>query len=185
MRKRTFKRGITGVAAAGLLTGGIGLAVLGSAGPASAAACTQTGTCTMASVTIASQTTITDNTPAITFASPVSLPSPAEPGSAPVSLTVSTNDTLGYQVSVHPNTPNLMGDATGTHLIPVTNLTVTGNTGGTQSFPANGSAITPVDKSSTISGGSGDALSDAYTLTVPNVPADTYRVELDYTVAGN
>jgi hypothetical protein len=140
------------------------------------------------------QEQITDNTSAITFATPVTLPATNEPSlvngtAGGVSLMVNTNDTKGYGVYVaNLNTCSNSAMATTgcTGQIPGSDLTVSGNatTGFVPiSFSATG---TQTDASTTASAGAGDSLTDNYQLTIPSgTPAGNYTTVLQYSVTGN
>jgi hypothetical protein len=219
MRKR-FRLKLLALVPATVLTAGLAMFMIGSAGPAVASQGTcspagQANCTTTASVQIAGQTTITDSTSSISFTAPVSLP--GEATSQPtVSLLVSSNDAAGYTVSVLA-TPTSAGTVTGTSAGPTgftgsggnlstipfavsgsdTGLQVLGSesTLGTQAFTAqqensggnlvNYYGVAAVDKTSAPSGGSGDAITDTYSLYIPNVVPDTYKAYLSYSVTGN
>jgi hypothetical protein len=93
------KRIIYGGMAAALLTGGALTLMLGGAASALAQGTpTQASGSTTATATVANSTTLTDNTPNISFGNPVVLGA-ENVSTAPVNLSVSSNDSSGWETS--------------------------------------------------------------------------------------
>lgn len=181
----------------GLLAAGAMMLTLGSAGAAMAQCspsqpetnCSAAASTTTASVNMTTQEQITDNTSAITFPTPVTLPATNEQGSPAVSLTVNTNDTKGYSVNVANNATcsNSSMAVAGTgcaDTIPAADLTVSGNATSGNYVSVSTTPIT--DSSAGPSAGGGDSLTDNYQLTIPSgTPAGNYSTVLQYSVTGN
>jgi hypothetical protein len=174
-----------GIAAALLAPAGVAALLLGAAGPAGASS-----NSTTTAVTIASASTLTDNTAAITFNAPVSLPgqSTNQPG---VSLNVVSNDAAGYAVSAVAS--NLTAGASS---IPFTALQACGKAmqdscagmafSGGRAFTGSGASSDPLvtDTTSAASADGGDNLTDVYGLNVPNATAGSYSGLITYSLAG-
>lgn len=182
---RQLRRGLLpGVAAALIGSGGLILA-LGSAGAASAASCNP-GLCTNMSVTVPGSTSLTDNTPTLSFGSPATLPADL---TSSVSLTASTNNPTGYSTQVvgisgpgpgtgfnAPGNPNPIG---------FINLQIQGNAaGGFKTFDNAGFVNPPIDTSTAPV--SSQSLTDNLKLHIDaTVSPGTYLASLAYTITAN
>ncbi|GLZ39298.1 putative Ig domain-containing protein [Actinokineospora sp. NBRC 105648] len=120
--------------------------------------------------------TLTDLTPEFTL---TGLPGVAVDSTGIVTMTVTTNSTSGYTVTVRPLSPTLVGSTT---TIPVERLSVR-ETGGGAFQPLAPGAARVVHRQDTPSAPSGDAVSNDYRVEIPDVPSDTYAATLEY-VAG-
>ena len=189
---------------------GLGLLGLSSAPSALADSCTSPGSgnscapaigvTAFASVAVAAGTTLTLNSTSITF--PEAATGPANvTATAPVTGTVTSNDTSGWSIDVEAvSTPGATGAACGdligssnaaptgslTDYMGVHNLLVTGNNG-SGSFGtsvASPCGLTPAHPTDTGTGAA--SISDTYQLIIPsNAEPDTYTTTLDYTIIGN
>ncbi|MFC4531526.1 hypothetical protein [Sphaerisporangium dianthi] len=134
---------------------------------------------TTANVVVLSSITLTGLTESFTLTgAPGSVPTTV---ADPVTMTVTTNNFAGYNVSVVPRTANLTGATPGnTDVIPANSLQVNG--------PVQGGAYvnltypTPVVVAikNTASATDGDLITNNYRITVPFVRPDTYSGILDY-----
>ena len=100
-----------------------------------------------------------------------------------VTMTVTTNSSGGYQVSVQGAGPRLLGsDPTNTATIPLGNLSV--RESGTSLFQtlSPDSAVVVHDQDRP-SAPQGDAVSNDYEIDIPFVPPDTYSGTLEYVVS--
>jgi uncharacterized repeat protein (TIGR01451 family) len=99
-----------------------------------------------------------------------------------VTMTVTTNSTSGYLVTVQARTVSLTGAAPGnTETIPIKQLSVRDN--GTLPFlPLSAAVSKVVHQKGTASVPVGDAIRNDYQVDIPFVPADTYSTTLDYIV---
>jgi hypothetical protein len=159
-----------------VLSGCVAVATLGalvcvSTGTAAAA----TGGDTIANVDVGSALTLTDLTPTFTLTGVAgSIPT------ADVTYTVTTNNLDGYTVSVSSAT-----DA----LNPPVETPVNPDTIPIASLLANGDAMVTapatltVQTKTTRSALDGDAYTDTYSMTIPDVNSDTYTATLSYLVA--
>lgn len=99
-----------------------------------------------------------------------------------VTGTVTTNNSAGYSVGVVAEAPTLQPSLNGnTDSIPIGNLEVSNAAG--VSTPLTADVATPVITTTKASRSAlaGDAFSDDYSVTIPDVNSDTYSVVLDYT----
>ncbi len=195
MGKKTGKTAIVTVAALAA-AGGAALLVLGSSGAALAQAQTT------ATVSVASSTTITDNTSSITWATPASLPA-TEVSSPAVNTTVSSNDPNGWTVSVtaagnYSGTGNndscgLAAGSSGAY-IPFSDLLIGVNSNTTftpYSTPNSGACLAGTDAVYTdeIQGSGAPSTAtynDYWQLTIPaGTGAGAYAATLTYSVAGS
>jgi len=134
-----------------------------------------------ASVAIAARTiTLTDPTSSFTL---TGLPNSTVGSDGKVTMTVTTNSTGGYLVTVQAATGSLTGATPGnTTTIPVGLLGVRET--GTQPFlPLSADTPLTVHQQDTPSGPGGDAVSNDYRIQIPSVPSDTYSTTLDYIVS--
>lgn len=188
----SIRRLAAAVAAGAAIAAGAAMLVL-QASPVSASSGPTT-----ASVTIGSSVTVTDATPAITFATPVALPA-TEDADMPVNINVLSNDPAGYAVSVVATGTNAVcvGIPDDHYLtdgncdeLPFTDLNVQPNGSGPLVGPPAGffpqGIYQDVDSSSSASAPGGDVYNDVWQLTIPgNQPPGTYAATLAYSVAGN
>jgi hypothetical protein len=204
-----IRLGVAGAA----LTGAAGLGLLGlsSAPSALADSCTSPGSGTScapaigvaasASVAVESSTTLTLSSTSISFPEATTLPDNVF-STAPVTGTVTSNDTSGWSVDVEAvSPPGLTGAACGdlvgssnaaptgglNDYIPAsTRLQVTGGNGlvgflNPVATPCGQATIKPTD-----TGTGPGVISDAYELFVPgDAEPDTYTTTLNYTIIGN
>jgi hypothetical protein len=198
--------------AGAVLSGAAGLGLLGlsSAPSALADSCTSPGSgnscapaigvTAFASVAVAAGTTLTLNSTSITF--PEAATAPAQvAATAPVTGTVTSNDTSGWSIDVESisapgATGAVCGDLVGgsnaaptgnlNDYMPATSLVVTGGTG-REPFLTSVASPCGLTTSGPIDTGTGaGAISDTYQLFVPSdAEADTYTTTLDYTIIGN
>ncbi|MFC4589264.1 hypothetical protein [Sphaerisporangium corydalis] len=134
---------------------------------------------TIANVDVSSSITLTNLTPSFTLTgAPGSVPTT---GATPVTMTVTTNNFAGYNVTVVPATANLVGAIPGnTDVIPSNDLEVNG--------PAQGAAYvhlifgTPIVVATKASASEpdGDTITNNYRITVPFVRPDIYTGTLNY-----
>ncbi|WP_066376383.1 hypothetical protein [Herbidospora mongoliensis] len=134
---------------------------------------------TIANVEVTSSITLSDLTPAFTLTgAPGETPTT---GANPVTMTVTTNNFAGYNVTVAPAAVNLTGAIVGnTDVIPSNLLEVNG--------PAQAGTFTPltfgtplvVATKASPSALAGDPISNDYRITIPFVRPDTYTVTLNY-----
>lgn len=137
---------------------------------------TDTGS-TTANVEVGSAITLTNLTPAFTLAGV-----PGETPTAPVTMTVTTNNAAGYSVTVTSETATLDPPAgTNTDSIPIGSLEVQGTTqGATWAAMVSGAATLETHTKATPSAEAGDDLTDNYRMLIPFVEPDTYTAVLDY-----
>jgi uncharacterized repeat protein (TIGR01451 family) len=110
------------------------------------------------------------------------LPNTTVTSNGAVTMTVTTNSTGGYVVSVRSSTESLTGsDPENTDVIPVGNLKVRG-TGDTSFVPLSLDPTIVEDRDSATSP-AGDAVSNDYRVDIPFVDGDTYTGTLDYIVS--
>lgn len=138
------------------------------------------GGSTTANVDVASAITLTSLTESFTLSG-----IPAEivtTGATPVTMTVWTNNTQGYTVTVQAATGSLVGAIPGnTDVIPIADLQVTNSVGDLTDM----SAATPVTVNAKTGPSleTGDNLSNGYSMTIPFVAQDTYSGTLNYIAA--
>jgi large repetitive protein len=97
-----------------------------------------------------------------------------------VQMTVATNDTAGYIVSVEAASSTLTTTLSGdTSTIPIGQLSVRA-TGTTAFSPLSSTTAVVVHQQSGPSAVGGDQISNDYRVQVPNVPPATYSTTLDY-----
>jgi hypothetical protein len=145
---------------------------------APALADTDTGS-TTANVDVSSAITLTNLTPAFTLSgSPGQTPTT---GATPVTMTVTTNNFAGYNVTVVPAAANLAGAIVGnTDVIPSNDLEVDGPVqAGTYVHLAFGTP-TIVATKATASAPAGDTINNNYRITIPFVRPDIYTGVLNY-----
>lgn len=149
------------------------------------------------SVLVGSTITIDTVTPTANIVNAV--PDSGTPGSVAQTVTVSTNNSTGYtltlsMVSSDANNGNLVG--TGSNVAVITPVATTGalanntwgynTTGGTSSFsavPASGSAVTLKNTATPVSG---EATSVTYGAQITSaLPSDTYSNDVTYTATVN
>lgn len=145
---------------------------------APALADTDTGS-TTANVDVTSAITLTDLTPAFTLTG-----SPGQTvttGGTPVTMTVTTNNFAGYNVTVVPATADLSPAIAGnTDVIPSNDLEVDGPVqAGTFVHLTFGTPIVVATKASA-SAPDGDSITNNYRITIPFVRPDTYTGVLNY-----
>jgi uncharacterized repeat protein (TIGR01451 family) len=132
------------------------------------------------SVPVAARTiSITGLTDDITL---TGLPNTTVTSNGAVTMTVTTNSTGGYVVSVRSSTDELTSaDPLNTDVIPIEDLAVRG-TGDTSFVPLSPDPIVVEDRDSATSP-AGDAVSNDYRVDIPFVDGDTYTGTLDYIVS--
>lgn len=185
-----IRRALAGAAASAMLAGGAALVIGGSAGPASAVDAPST---TAASVTIQQAMTISDNTPAITFAATAALPDTGQAANIPVLIVVNSNNATGYKVSVAVSSPSpdagFETNPPTANVIKFSALSVNGNATGAGVYSrfgdTSGMLSGPVDSAPGISATNGDSFSDLYKLDIPNIQPGTYLASLQYTATAN
>jgi hypothetical protein len=103
------------------------------------------------------------------------------PGVGAVTGLVTTNNATGYSVGVVAAAATLQPTGTNTDTIPIANLEVADSDG--DYTPLSNDTAAPVITTTkpTRSALTGDAFSDDYRVTIPDVNSDTYSVTLDYT----
>lgn len=107
-------------------------------------------------------------------------PSSTVAGPASVTGTVTTNNITGYSVGVQAATATLVAASTGnTDSIPIGNLSVESAAG--VETPVSNTAPVITTTKATRSALVGDTFSDDYSVNIPNVNSDIYRVTLNYT----
>ena len=149
---------------------------VGSSTPAFAD--TAAGT-TTANVEVTSSITLTDLTPSFTLTgAPGTTPTT---GANPVTMTVTTNNFAGYNVTVVPDAVNLTPAVPGnTDVIPSNDLEVDGPAqAGTYAHLTFGAPLIVAAKASA-SAPAGDSITNNYRITIPFVRPDTYSGTLDY-----
>jgi len=136
--------------------------------------------CTTSTAIAARTITLTDLTSSFTLAG---LPNSTVGSDGTVTMTVTTNSTGGYLVTVQATTAALTGATAGnTTTIPIGLLGVRET--GTQSFfPLSADTPLTVHQQDTPSASGGDAVSNDYQIEIPAVPSDTYSTTLDYIVS--
>ncbi|MBB4944262.1 hypothetical protein FHR32_008668 [Streptosporangium album] len=155
---------------------GLGLATVG---PVPARADTSTGS-TTANVSVTGSITLSDLTGSFTLT--------GDPGTTAtlngaVTMTVTTNNPAGYQVTVQATTPTLTGSAGNSDTIPIGNLYVRETGSGPLFFQMSDTTAVNVHTQHTPSAPGGDNLSNDYMVNIPAVQPDTYRTTLDYIAA--
>lgn len=136
---------------------------------------------TVANVQVGSAITLIGLTPSFTL-----IGDPGQTvstGASPVTMTVTTNNTQGYTVTVQPATPTLEPNITGnTDSIPIARLRVR-ESGTTTYTPLSFSTPVVVHSQTGPSAEAGDQLSNDYSITIPFVAQDTYSATLNYIAA--
>ncbi|MET8143647.1 hypothetical protein ABZU32_25375 [Sphaerisporangium sp. NPDC005288] len=134
---------------------------------------------TTANVEVLSSITLTGLTDSFTLTgAPGSIPTT---GATPVTMTVTTNNFAGYNVSVVPRTPNLTGAIAGnTDVIPANALQVDGPVQAGTYAPLTHPTPLVVAVKNSASAPAGDAITNNYRIIVPFVRPDTYSGILDY-----
>ncbi|WP_256788232.1 putative Ig domain-containing protein [Frankia sp. AvcI1] len=153
------------------------------ASTAAGSTCTGTGSepaCTTATAITAQSLALTDLTPAFTLTGE---PNSSVVQNGAVTMTVTTNSTDGYTVTVQATSPTLTGQTAGNgDSIPVSSLLV--RQSGTSTFtPLSDTVAVPVYSKGQPSAPGGDAVSNDYAIDVPFVASDTYSTTLDYIAA--
>ena len=152
-----------------------GLVVAGFAGTAFAASTDPTPT--TANVEVSSAITLTNLTPTFTL---TGIPGQTVDNVlAPVTFNVLTNNTAGYAVTVQSETATMVPAIANGDSIAIAALGVR-ETGTTPYSPMSSTVPVTVHSQDTRSGLTGDALSNDYQITIPNVNSDTYTATLDY-----
>jgi uncharacterized repeat protein (TIGR01451 family) len=133
------------------------------------------------STTVAARTiTLTGITPSFTL---TGLPNSKVGSDGTVTMTITTNSTGGYQLSVQAEAAVLTGAELGnTATIPITALSVR-ESGTSQFHPMSAEAPLVVHQQSAPSAPGGDAVSTDYQVQIPFVASDTYTATLDYIVS--
>jgi hypothetical protein len=99
---------------------------------------------------------------------------------------VSTNNPLGYTVSVLAGSANFTGTGSNTDTFPSSNLQVNSTAAPGIYTPLSSTVPTNVKVQATPSAPAGDTFSNSYKIpSVPSVAPDTYSVTLNYTAAAN
>jgi len=164
----------------------IGLAFVGAATAVSAVgyhtvpalADTASGSTTV-HVEVTGAITLTDLTPSFTLTgAPGTTPTT---GANPVTMTVTTNNFAGYNVSVVPAAANLVGAIPGNpDVIPANDLEVDGPAqGGAWAHLTYPTPLVVATKASASAPG-GDTITNNYRITIPFVRPDTYSGTLNY-----
>jgi hypothetical protein len=100
-----------------------------------------------------------------------------------VTLTVQTNNSTGYQVTVQAAAANLTGTGSNTETIPITNLSARDHNGPLPFRTVSNLYALELYNQSGPSASAGDERIDDYMINIPNVVPDTYSVNLDYVAA--
>jgi hypothetical protein len=159
-----------------LLTVGLGLAMGADQSALSDVVSGQT----QANVSVAAAITLTGLTPSFTLSG---LPNTTVTQDQAVSYRVTTNNTLGYLVSVQADAAALSPQGPANpDTIPVSALEVKPDEGAVWSPLSNTDADVVHSRDSPSAAG-GDLLFDDYRVHIPNVRSDTYSVTLTYTAA--
>jgi hypothetical protein len=134
---------------------------------------------TIVNVEVSSAITLTNLTPSFTLTGAPG--ATVTTGATPVTMTVTTNNFAGYNVTVVPRTENLTPAIPGsTDLIPSNDLEVDGpSQGGTYAHLTFGTPLVVATKA-TASAPGGDPIINNYRITIPFVRPDTYTGTLDY-----
>jgi hypothetical protein len=167
--QKWFPRGL-------LLAAGVVVCIGGIAAPAYAVpGQTDAGT-TQANVEISSAITLTGLTPAFTLTGV-----PGDTPTAPVTMTVTTNNFAGYVVTVAPQTATLAGAVPGnTTTIAIADLEVLGSDVDAIYQPLAFGTPTVVGTKAAPSAADGDVLGNTYQMEIPFIQPDTYSATLDY-----
>ncbi len=130
-----------------------------------------------ASTSVAARSiTLSGLTPSFTL---TGLPGSTVQQEGAVGMTVTTNSTGGYAVTVRSTTDVLTGSGSSTDTIPVGQLGVRG-TAPRGYVPLSRTAPVTVHTSTGPTSAGGDAISNDYRVTVPDVTSGTYTTELEY-----
>ena len=131
----------------------------------------------MTSTPIAAQTlTLTGLTSSFTL---TGLPNDTVTSDGGVSMTVTTNSTTGYFVTVRSQNPTLVGITPGNpESIPIGLLGV--RESGPLPFQPVSTTAQVIHNQSGPSAPGGDAISNDYRMEIPFVPSDTYTTTLEY-----
>ncbi|MEQ4716653.1 hypothetical protein [Nonomuraea sp. B19D2] len=135
---------------------------------------------TQANVSVASAITLTGLTPSFTLSG---LPNTTATQDKAVSYRVTTNNTLGYLVSVRADAAALTAqDPANPDTIPISDLEVKPDEGVIWS-PVGNNDVDVVHSKDSPSAAGGDLLQDDYRVHIRNVRSGTYSVTLTYTAA--
>jgi hypothetical protein len=157
------------------LMSGVTAGVPALVAPASADSAADT---TIANVEVTSSITVSNLTTAFTLTG-TSGDTPTT-GANPVTMTVTTNNFAGYNVTVEATTAALAGAPGNNDAIPSNLLEVDGpEQGGTYAHLTFGTPLVVATKGSA-SSPDGDSIVNNYRMTVPFVRPDTYSGTLDY-----
>lgn len=159
----------------------IGIAVIALVPATQALAASSPGT-TQANVDVSSAIALTSLTPSFTL---TGLPGDTVTDDGAVTMTVLTNNSTGYNVTVESESSTLNGP--GSNTIPIADLLVNDSFGGgTAGFTAlsNTSPVTVFTQDSP-SSNTGDTVTNDYRVTIPNVATGTYSATLDYVASTN
>ena len=179
---RVLLRGAVVAAAAAAFVAGIGSSAF------AAPIATPVGP-TIANVGVTAGITMTGLTPSFTL---TGTPGATVSQAGAVIFNVETNNVAGYAVTVHSESPNLVGTGVlvggvaNADVIPITALTVKDSTAATYVPLGTTTAGVPTAGTVTVhtqagrSANGGDALSSDYSLRIPVVNVDTYSATLDY-----
>lgn len=134
---------------------------------------------TIVNVEVSSAITLTNLTPSFTLTGAPG--ATVTTGATPVTMTVTTNNFAGYNVTVVPRTANLIPAGPGnTDVIPSNTLEVDGPAqGGDYVHLTFGTPLVVATKASA-SAPAGDPIINNYRITIPFVRPDTYTGTLDY-----
>ena len=97
----------------------------------------------------------------------------------PVTMTVKTNNTAGYTVTVQAAAPNLVGTLANTDVIPIAALTVREGVTGAYT-PMSNTAPFVAHTQAAESLEDGDLITNSFALLIPFVHEDTYSATLNY-----
>jgi uncharacterized repeat protein (TIGR01451 family) len=136
--------------------------------------------CTTATAVAARSVALSDLTPSFSLNGP---PNSTASADGAVTMTVVTNSTSGYLVTVQAATASLSAsEPTNPASIPVDQLQV--RESGTSTFQAmSADSATVVHQQGAASAPAGDAVSNDFQVQIPFVPPDTYSTTLDYIVS--
>lgn len=135
--------------------------------------------CTTVTTIAARTITLTDVTSAFTL---TGLPDTTVSSDGTVTMTVTTNSTGGYLVTVQATAASLIGSAGNTETIPIELLGVR-ETGTIPFLPLSANTPIVVHQQDTATAPGGDAVSNDYQIQIPYVPSDNYATTLEYIVS--
>ncbi|WP_248959370.1 hypothetical protein [Sphaerisporangium perillae] len=152
---------------------------IASAGPVAPARADTSSGNTTANVSVTGSITLSNLTGSFTLS--------GDPGTTAtlngaVTMTVTTNNPAGYQVTVQATTPTMTGSAGNSDSIPIGNLYVH-ETGDPLFYQMSNTTPVTVHTQHTPSAPGGDNLSNDYMVNIPVVQPDTYRTTLNYIAA--